>query len=660
MLSEPSRDYHYRANSSQAIQQFPNHTTPLPLHYPQYMPPPPPTQLSVSQFPNVQHAMMNVHAQPTQTQFPMHTNYHAATPFQLPQPVPFPHQPFHNASNSHFGRSYAFNPRFSAPGGGTAAGHPYENGSTAVAPVAMQSYGKVWPRGNYNLPSRQQRFPVPNYVLRDWPTVEIPSQAAPPQPHVLRMPSTVTRLVSTCLAAERSFATLANFNVTCRAIHKVSLPHLWRTVYWNWGALSEEREGRKGKVELDGWDVGYRAAKEWEEMRWNEKLQTAKGGNDIKFLSGPPLHRHFFVPWSNRSKWIPLKLAKSLKAGITYMIDASSASPASSTCGSSSVFENAATTEELEIYLCAGYRFGTDDVVALLDAVEPPSQDTEQGDYAGLSSSFVGEKGGERDDDDDDKRCVRAGDGYTRLVFFIDKVSFDTDAAAVADDEEERRWSSPTQEAHSDQQAVATSILQGRNYPWLRYVDLVVCSSADFNEDGDAKALKVMLEEGLTVLTSAVRDWYFDEEARPELVVKGVNVGQARLSVQFVSEFIKQHHEFGCIVFKIGSADIVPSTFTSSTGSLKTDILQPMRTAYAALWSSPSLPSQCIGSTHVTSLGFPDQPDHMPPHVYVEASVGMEGDGGAIKVEVAEDGNVVWRDVMFCYMLASRMRSSWS
>jgi hypothetical protein len=96
------------------------------------------------------------------------------------------------------------------------------------------------------------------------------------------MPDLVIRLVATFLASERSFATLANLNATCRAIHKISLPHLWRTVYWNWGASSEGREARKEKVELDGWDAEYRGAKNWEGMRWDEKLQVAKGANDIQ------------------------------------------------------------------------------------------------------------------------------------------------------------------------------------------------------------------------------------------------------------------------------------------------------------------------------------------------------------------------------------------
>jgi hypothetical protein len=83
--------------------------------------------------------------------------------------------------------------------------------------------------------------------------------------------------------------------------------------------------------------------------------------------------------------------------------------------------------------------------------------------------------------------------------------------------------------------------------------------------------------------------------------------------------------------------------FTSATGSLEMDILQPIRTAYASLWSSPSLSPKTFGSTHITSLPFLDQPDDMTRHTSVEASVQVDGDSGAVRVEVAEDGNIVWR-----------------
>jgi hypothetical protein len=142
-----------------------------------------------------------------------------------------------------------------------------------------------------------------------------------------------------------------------------------------------------------------------------------------RFLSGPPLHRHFFVPWPNRSKWLPAKLKQTLKAGITYKIDASSASPdVSSVSGSS---ENAATMGELEVYLCKGYRYGTKDVVALLDAVEPPLQDAQSGSHDGLSFSAS---------HNNDSGYLRTGEGYTRLIFLIEKVPLD---ATIADKEDE-------------------------------------------------------------------------------------------------------------------------------------------------------------------------------------------------------------------------------
>ncbi|KAJ9095658.1 hypothetical protein QFC21_005530 [Naganishia friedmannii] len=636
MLSETPR--HNSTDASQLFQHFPNNMTPLPSHHHHHHAhfQPPPTRFSVSQFPNVQHTMINGQARPLQNQYPMYY-INPATQFQVPQSaaiVGFPAPPplaVQHANNTHFRGSYAFNPRFSDNGG--AAGQRYENASTAPA---AQPYAKVWSRPTFHQYPRRHRlnFTVPRQVQNDWPTYGIPSQFEPARPHIPRMPDMVARLVAACLASERAFASLAKFNVTCQAIHTISLPYLWRTVYWNWGASSEMR---KRVVELGAWDVGYRGAKQWKGLRWDDKLQVAKGANHI-----------------HRSRWIPTKLAQTLKAGITYKIDATSASPASSVSGSSG---NAATPEELEIYLCRGYKYGTRDVVALLDAIEPPSQDARQGDDGSPASSLS-----DVNNDNNDKECIKAREGFTRLVFLVDKTALH--AAAVADEEEEGRWSSPTRETQLDQpvsaSATATSVLRVRNYPWLRYIDLVICSAAEFNGDGDEKVLEVVLKEGLTALTSAVSDWYFDQEARPELVVKGVNLEQAKLCVEFVSEFIKEHQEFSCIVFKISSADILPSVFTTSTGSLGMDILQPMQTAYATLWSSPSLPARSIGSTHITSLAVLDQPDDMPPHISVEASVGVDGDIGAVKVEITEDGHVVWRDRTFCYLLASRMRSLWS
>lgn len=255
-------------------------------------------------------------------------------------------------------------------------------------------------------------------------------------------------------------------------------------------------------------------------------IQLARMARMDRFLSGPPLHRHFFVPWPNRSKWLPAKLKQALKAGIIYKIDASSASPAASSVSGSS--ENAATTEELEVYLCKGYRYGTKDMVALLDAVEPPLQDAQSGSHDGFSFSAS---------DDNDSGCLKTGEGYTRLVFLIEKVPLD---ATIADKEDEERWSSPSQETQLDPQqqkqvSETSRLLHARNYPWLRFVDLVICSSAEFDGDGGRKSLEVVLGEGLTMLTCAVRDWYIDEESRPELVVKGVNLEQARLCIEFAS-----------------------------------------------------------------------------------------------------------------------------
>lgn len=185
MYSETSWDDQHCINPVQGFQRLPNSITPHPPHHSQYMPPPP-TQFSIPQFPNLQPSTMNFQAQPSHAQFPMYNR--PATQFQVtqsrgvvgfsPQPAPLP---FQYANNSHFRASYAFNPRFSANiGGGAGGGQRYENGS-AVTPVVAQSNGKVWPRGNFyhNPRQHQQRFAVARHVQTDWSTYGVPSQFGP-------------------------------------------------------------------------------------------------------------------------------------------------------------------------------------------------------------------------------------------------------------------------------------------------------------------------------------------------------------------------------------------------------------------------------------------------------------------------------------------------
>ncbi|KAJ9090719.1 hypothetical protein QFC19_009461, partial [Naganishia cerealis] len=426
-----------------------------------------------------------------------------------------------------------------------------------------------------------------------------------PQSCIPRLPSTVARAVASFLASERLFATLASFNVTCRVIHKVTLPFLWRTVYCNWGGASETN--RRARLDIDGWEGDYRETEKWGRRRWDDKLQVAKGGSLIEFLSGPPLHRHFFVPWVNRSKWIPSKLAKTLKAAITYKIDASGILLPD-------------PTDELEIYLCGTYRFGTHDVVALLDVIEPPLQDTQ------------------------DDISLKEGGCYTRLVFFIDK----------AHDEPTRWYTTET-----GQQAARESLLS-RDYPWLRYVDLVICDAERF----DGEALEVVVREGLTVLTTAVQEWFKDEESRPELAVKGVNLELAIVCIKVFSDFIKDHKEFSCIVFKVMGPEIVPAIIDVATGGTL-DILDPIRTAYASLWASEFISPGVIGSTVISGLDSSDQPAATdndmiapPPDAGVEATVTVDDDG-SVELWLAEDGHLTRHESTFCYLLASQLRS-WS
>lgn len=192
------------------------------------------------------------------------------------------------------------------------------------------------------------------------------------------------------------------------------------------------------------------------------------------------MHRHFSVAWINRRNWIPKGLVDTLKAAITYKIDASAAITDS-------------LNNELEIYLCGKYRFGTVDVVELLDAIEPPLQDVHEELSAGTENGF-----------------------HTRLVVLLD-TTYDDPV----------RWYSKQSGQASARKALAT-----RTYPWLRQVDLVFCNLDEFNLDRVA----VAVVEGLTVLAPAVRAWWRgDDEVRPELVIKGIDAESASRCAELVS-----------------------------------------------------------------------------------------------------------------------------
>lgn len=192
------------------------------------------------------------------------------------------------------------------------------------------------------------------------------------------------------------------------------------------------------------------------------------------------MHRHFSVVWMNRKNWIPQGLVDTLKAAITYKIDASAAIPDK-------------LINELEVYLCGKYRFGTNDVVELLDAIEPPLQDVNE----------------------DISTCSETG-FHTRLVLLLDTTYDDP-----------IRWYSQQSGQSSARQALET-----RSYPWLRQVDLVFCDADEFDVDRVA----VAAVEGLEMLGPAVRAWWEgDDEIRPELVVKGIDVETARRCAELVS-----------------------------------------------------------------------------------------------------------------------------
>lgn len=171
-----------------------------------------------------------------------------------------------------------------------------------------------------------------------------------------------------------------------------------------------------------------------------------------------------------------------MKAAITYAIDSSAAVPVK-------------LHNQLEVYLCGKYSFGTSDVVDLLDAIAPPIQDMDQ-DVSAAGSSDDG--------------------FYTRLVVLLDTAHDDP-----------IRWYSK----QSGQQA-ARKTLETRTYPWLRQVDLVFCAPDEFDLDRVA----VGVVEGLTMLAPAIHAWWAgDDDVRPELVVKGIDTEAARRCAELVS-----------------------------------------------------------------------------------------------------------------------------
>jgi hypothetical protein len=124
-----------------------------------------------------------------------------------------------------------------------------------------------------------------------------------------------------------------------------------------------------------------------------------------------------------------------------------------------------------------------------LDAIEPPMQDASE--PMELSDKTF----------------------HTRLVVLLDMTHDDP-----------IRWT-----AEQNQQP---TLLESRTYPWLRYIDLVICTPEEF----DAEHLTMVVTEGLRMIKPAVRAWWAgDDEARPELVVKGINVEIARTCAELVS-----------------------------------------------------------------------------------------------------------------------------
>lgn len=59
-------------------------------------------------------------------------------------------------------------------------------------------------------------------------------------------------------------------------IHETTLRDLYGTVYWNWSELSD-----KGR-EAAGWSVDWMMVEKWKRMRWDDRLQSAKGSPHIE------------------------------------------------------------------------------------------------------------------------------------------------------------------------------------------------------------------------------------------------------------------------------------------------------------------------------------------------------------------------------------------
>ncbi|GHJ84854.1 hypothetical protein NliqN6_1256 [Naganishia liquefaciens] len=394
---------------------------------------------------------------------------------------------------------------------------------------------------------------------------------APPRP----IPLLVVRFVAKHLASSHAFATLAKLNVTCRAIHETTLHDLYKTVYLNWATVSSPRQHKQA-----GWNKDRLAVEKWRKMRWDDRLQSSKGAPHIDFLFGPPMHRHFYIAWENRKHWIPKGLVGTLKAAATFPIDASAVS--------------SEIVNELEVFLCGNYRFGTDDAIKLLDAIEPPLQD--RVDPASESLTF-----------------------HTRLVFFVDSMHV-----------HELRWPG------LQKNTVARRHLELRTYPWLRCIDLVLCTLDAL----DAAHVQVVVTELLTMLLPAVRAWCAgDKEARPELVVKGLNVEAARTCTEVLAGFISEDESYSCIDLKLLGTHLARDL--NLTAALY--LLQPVQSMYVSLCACDRQSTREDGSTSIGDLDAADRlPDRSDATIErdVSASACVVGAGEEVHFVYTEEGKM--------------------
>lgn len=294
------------------------------------------------------------------------------------------------------------------------------------------------------------------------------------------------------------------------------------------------------------------------------------------------MHRHFFVAWEIRKYWIPHGLVDTLKAAVTYKIDASTASDE--------------IIDELEVFLCGKYRFGTYDVVELLDAIEPPLQDKDEP-SSSHSSTF-----------------------YTRLVFLLDTTRHNP-----------LQWSSPQSNT-----AAAQRLLEKRSYPWLRSVDLILCAPDEF----DAGHVAVAMTEGLTMLVPAVRAWWAgDRDARPELVVKGLDVETARTCANVVSICVMAHSAFtdcpgqfarsleeddaySCVDLRLLGTDLARNVDLTAAFY----VLQSVQYAYVSLRINNGRPAAEYGSTVIGGLDVTDRCDEGGRNVSASVCVVSNGE----------------------------------